>query len=102
MKTFLALCERSERTILTSLGRRLACFLLLFVFNLGFVAIYVGERRVIIDALRGAGADNSLFLPIVAALQYGVTWTVILYAFVFFSGLLQIACMRHLIVCSES
>jgi hypothetical protein len=36
------------------------------------------------------------------ALQHGLTWTMILYVFVFFVGLLQIACMRHLIVRSAN
>lgn len=102
MNIFFALYERGDKTTLTSLGRRLVCILLLFIFNLCFVAIYVGERRVIIDTLRGAGADNSLLAPILTALQRGLTWTVILYAFVFFVGLLQIACMRYLIVRSAS
>lgn len=102
MKTFLAWCEWGERTILNSLGRRLLCILLLFVFNLCFVAIYIGERRVIIDTLRTVGTDHSLVAPVVTALQYGVTWTMILYAFVFFVGVLQIVCMRHLIVRSAS
>ena len=102
MKTFLAWREWSERTILTSLGLRLLCFLLLFIFNLGFGAIYLAVRRVVIDTLRAAGTDNSLVLPVAMALQHGLTWTMILYVFVFFVGLLQIACMRHLIVRSAN
>ena len=92
------LYEASERTFWNSLTKKLCSFLLLFVFNLGYLVIWRSLRTQVEHDLQAGGAAPALLEQVAAAFDYGLYAMLALsaVALIFLVG--QIVYLRHLIV----
>ena len=90
--------EASERTFWNSLTKKLSSFVLLFVINLGYLALWHSQRAEVEQALQAGGVVPELLAQVSAAFDYGLYAMLALtaVALVFMVG--QILYLRHLIV----
>ena len=98
MSTFRQLYETVEKTFWNTLTKKLSSFLLLFLFNLLYLAAQTWQTSEIADALAEGKIAPELAARITAALQTG-QWVMIaitVVALVVVIG--QVAYLRHLIV----
>jgi methyl-accepting chemotaxis protein len=87
-----------ERTFWNSLTKKLMSFLLLFVIDVAFLAIFMYYKNVAVDELAKAHADPALIERIGSALNSGFHWMVVLTFVALAWNVLQILYLRYLIV----
>ena len=98
MSTFKDLYEALERTLWNSLTKKLFSFMLLFVVNLGYLAIWMQQRAAVEAALQAGGAAPATLTGVAAAFDSGLHWMLGLSALALCLMLGQILYLRHLIV----
>ena len=74
MSTFKDLYEAMERTLWNSLTKKLFSFMLLFVVNLGYLAIWMQQRAAVEAALQAGGAAPATLTGVAAAFDSGLHW----------------------------
>src|SRR5699024_9863274 len=72
------LYDWSERTIWNSLSKKLASFFLLYAINLGYLYVYLEQKRYITAALASNEVSPELAANINASLDGGLTAVIIL------------------------
>ncbi len=98
MSTLRQLYETVEKTFWNTLTKKLCSFLLLFFFNLGYLAVQAWQTSEIDRALAEGGIAPEFAARILGALGVG-QWVMIIISAVSLACILgQIAYLRHLIV----
>ncbi|NHC06051.1 methyl-accepting chemotaxis protein [Azonexus fungiphilus] len=92
------LYDWNERTFWNSLTKKLMSFLLLFFIDLGYLAIYVHQKRMIADELARAGSSPELLQRIGDSLDHGLTLMIVLTVLALCWNVLQILYIRYLIL----
>ena len=92
------LYDWNERTFWNSLTKKLMSFLLLFVIDLGYLAIYVHQKQMIADELARAGSSPELLQRIGDSLDHGLTLMIVLTVLALCWNVLQILYIRYLIL----
>jgi methyl-accepting chemotaxis protein len=87
-----------ERTFWNSLTKKLMSFLLLFFIDLGYLAIYFQQKRVVADELSRVGAATEALERISQSMDYGLVLMIVLTAVALIWNVLQILYLRHLIL----
>ena len=98
MQAFKDIYEAVERRFWNSLTRKLFSFMLLFVINLGYVAIWMQQRAAVDAALQAGGVAAPTLAGVTAAFDAGLYWMLGLSALALCLMLCQILYLRHLIV----
>jgi methyl-accepting chemotaxis protein len=98
MQAFKDIYEAVERTFWNSLTKKLFSFMLLFVINLGYLAIWMQQRAAVDAALQGGGLDAPTLAGVAAAFDAGLYWMLGLSVLALCMMLGQILYLRHLIV----
>ncbi|MFC5303448.1 methyl-accepting chemotaxis protein [Azospira restricta] len=98
MGTFRELYDWNERTFWNSLSKKLSSFLLLFVIDLGYLYIYLGQKSYINAQLAAGGVPAELAARINGSLDGGLTVLLSLTAFALAWNVGQVLYLRHLIL----
>ncbi len=98
MQAFKELHEAIERRFWNSLSKKLFSFLLIFVINLGYLAIWMQQRAAVEAALQAGGAAAPALGGVSAAFDAGLYWMLGLTVLALCMLVGQILYLRHLIV----
>ena len=98
MQAFKDIYEAVERRFWNSLTKKLFSFMLLFVINLGYLAIWMQQRTAVEAALQAGGIAAPTLAGVAAAFDAGLYWMLGLSALALCLMLGQILYLRHLIV----
>ncbi len=98
MNTFWTLYEQVEKTFWNTLTKKLCSFLFIFIINLFYLGIYLGEKGAIEEILFKAGVKAATVQSILSQLDSGFMLMVILTVISFIGIVLQIMYLRYLIV----
>src|SRR5690606_36157292 len=98
MQAFKDIYEAVERRFWNSLTKKLFSFMLLFVINLGYLAIWMQQRAAVDAALQAGGVAAPTLASVAAAFDAGLYWMLGLSALALCLMLGQILYLRHLIV----
>ena len=98
MQAFKDIYEAVERRFWNSLTKKLFSFMLLFVINLGYLAIWMQQRTAVEAALQAGGIAAPTLASVAAAFDAGLYWMLGLSALALCLMLGQILYLRHLIV----
>ena len=98
MQAFKEIYEAVERTFWNSLTKKLFSFMLLFVVNLGYLAIWMQQRAAVDAALQAGEVAAPTLAGVAAAFDAGLYWMLGLSALALCLMLAQILYLRHLIV----
>jgi len=92
------LYDWNERTFWNSLTKKLMSFLLLFFIDLGYLGIYVHQKRMVAEELAKSGAASDVLQRLAESLDYGLMLMIVLTAIALCWNVLQILYIRHLIL----
>jgi len=98
MSTFSQMYESVEKTFFNSLTKKLCSFLLLFLIDLVYVAIYVRQKAEVQSLLGSGDVSPELAQRIMATLDAGLSAIIVLTVIALVLNLAQIIYIRHLIV----
>jgi methyl-accepting chemotaxis protein len=98
MEPLRQLYDWTERTFWNSLTKKIMSFLLLFLVDLVYLAIYVHQKGVIADELAKAQASPALLAKISSSLDSGLTWMIALTVLALSWNILQVVYIRFLIL----
>ena len=98
MNSFLKIHQWIEQTFWYTLTRKLTSILLLFLINLGYLAIYFGVRHDVHRSLQSHGVAAAAIRSAMSDFASGLWLMLALTGFALAWFLLQIAYLRHLIV----
>ncbi|MBI2307885.1 MAG: methyl-accepting chemotaxis protein [Rhodocyclales bacterium] len=98
MGTFRELYDWNERTFWNSLSKKLSSFLLLFVIDLAYIYIYLGQKSYIGAQLANGQASAEVVARISASLDGGLTLMISLTVFALAWNVGQVLYLRHLIL----
>ena len=92
------LYDWNERTFWNSLTKKLMSFLLLFFIDLGYLGIYVHQKRMVAEELAKSGAASDVLQRLADSLDHGLMLMVVLTVIALCWNVLQILYIRHLIL----
>ena len=92
------LYDWNERTFWNSLTKKLMSFLLLFFIDLGYLGIYVHQKRMVAEELAKSGAASDVLQRLAESLDQGLMLMIVLTAIALCWNVLQILYIRHLIL----
>lgn len=92
------LYDWNERTFWNSLTKKLMSFLLLFFIDIGYLAIYFQQKRMVAEELNNAGVATEVLQRVSASLDYGLWLMIGLTVVALFWNVLQILYIRFLIL----
>ena len=92
------LYDWNERTFWNSLTKKLMSFLLLFFIDLGYLGIYVHQKRMVAEELAKSGAASDVLQRLAESLDHGLMLMVVLTVIALCWNVLQILYIRHLIL----
>jgi methyl-accepting chemotaxis protein len=98
MQAFKEIYEAVERTFWNSLTKKLFSFMLLFVINLGYLAIWMQQRAAVDAALQAGSVTGPTLAGVAAAFDAGLYAMLGLSALALCLMAAQILYLRHLIV----
>ncbi len=98
MSTLQKLHEGLEKSLWYTLTRKLSSFLLLFIFDLCFVAIYIRQKQMTLKALDDGAIDHGIVQAIAAQLDNGLYLMLIITTIALAWNVGQIVYLRWLIV----
>jgi methyl-accepting chemotaxis protein len=87
-----------ERTFWNSLTKKLMSFLLLFFIDLGYLAIYMHQKRVVENEIANGNVAADVLQRISESMDYGLVLMIVLTAVALLWNVLQILYIRHLIL----
>jgi methyl-accepting chemotaxis protein len=98
MKAFWELYEWSEKTFWNTLTKKLMSFLLLFLIDLAYVAIYLYQKANVLAALKQGSISAELVSTVTATFDRGLLWMISLTGVALVWTVVQIVYLRYLIV----
>ena len=98
MKSFWEFYDWFERTCWGSLSRKLSSFLLLFLIDIAYLAIYVSQKGAVRDALTKSGSAPETLAAVDSVFDSGLTLMLLLTGFALLWNIGQILYIRFLIV----
>lgn len=98
METLRRLYEWNERTFWNSLTKKLMSFLLLFFIDVVYLGIYIHQKNMVAEALKGDGVGLEVMQRISASMDYGLSLMIAMTVVALFWNVLQILYIRHLIL----
>ena len=98
MELFRRLYDWNERTFWNSLTKKLMSFLLLFVIDLGYLGVYVHQKRLVSEEIARAGTSSEVLQHILDSMDQGLIVMVTLTMVALCWNLLQIMYIRYLIL----
>jgi methyl-accepting chemotaxis protein len=98
MEQFWRLYDWSERTFWNSLTKKLSSFLLLFLLDVAYLAIYVYQKTAVAQALKTTGVVPEVIRTVDAVLDQGLTLMIVLTVIGLAWNVLQIVYIRYLIL----
>ncbi|MCE1238422.1 MAG: methyl-accepting chemotaxis protein [Azonexaceae bacterium] len=98
MELFRRLYDWNERTFWNSLTKKLMSFLLLFVIDLGYLGVYVHQKRLVSEEIARAGTSSEVLQHILESMDQGLIVMVTLTMVALCWNLLQIMYIRYLIL----
>jgi methyl-accepting chemotaxis protein len=87
-----------ERTFWNSLTKKLMSFLLLFFIDLGYLGIYLHQKRVVEAEIANGNASAEVLQRISQSMDYGLVLMIVLTVIALLWNVLQILYIRHLIL----
>lgn len=98
MELLRRLYDWNERTFWNSLTKKLMSFLLLFLIDLAYLAVYMHQKTLVADELKQGGVSPEVLGRISASMDYGLSLMIGMTVLALLWTVLQIVYIRYLIL----